>query len=84
MKEENVRESPIGLGYRVPLIVASPWSRGGMACSEVLTIHQYYNSWSVISVYKTGKEIIESNISEWRRTVCGDLTSVFRPYSSNT
>ena len=30
---------------------------------------------------RSGKKIEESNISEWRRTVCGDLTSVFRPYN---
>jgi phospholipase C len=29
---------------------------------------------------KTNQPIRETNISEWRRTVCGDLTSVFRPY----
>jgi len=32
---------------------------------------------------KTGKKIIETNISPWRRLVCGDLTSVFRPYHSD-
>ena len=26
---------PIGLGYRVPLVIASPWSRGGCVCSQV-------------------------------------------------
>jgi phospholipase C len=30
---------------------------------------------------KTGKEIKESNISDWRRVVSGDLTSVFRPFN---
>jgi phospholipase C len=29
--------------------------------------------------HKAGKSVQESNISEWRRTVCGDLTSVFQP-----
>jgi phospholipase C len=29
---------------------------------------------------KTGKQIEEPNISAWRRVVCGDLTSTFRPY----
>jgi len=32
---------------------------------------------------KTGKTIKEPNISGWRRTVCGDLTSVFRPYNGD-
>jgi phospholipase C len=30
--------------------------------------------------HKSGKKIEESNISAWRRTICGDLTSVFKPY----
>jgi phospholipase C len=30
---------------------------------------------------KTGKTIKSNNISDWRRAVCGDLTSVFRPYN---
>jgi phospholipase C len=31
--------------------------------------------------HKTGKKIEESNITAWRRTICGDLSSVFRPYN---
>jgi phospholipase C len=31
--------------------------------------------------HKTGKKIQEPNISNWRRAVCGDLSSVFRPYN---
>jgi phospholipase C len=30
--------------------------------------------------HKYGKAVREENISAWRRTVCGDLTSAFRPY----
>ena len=30
--------------------------------------------------HRTGRAIRESNISAWRRTVCGDLSSLFRPY----
>jgi phospholipase C len=29
--------------------------------------------------HKLGKAVRETNISQWRRTVCGDLTSAFRP-----
>lgn len=81
MNEKDVRESPIGLGYRVPLIIASPWSRGGMACSEVFDHTSVLQFLEHYLSHKTGKSIVESNISEWRRTVCGDLTSVFRPYN---
>ncbi len=30
----NVR-GPIGLGFRVPAIVVSPWTRGGLVCPDV-------------------------------------------------
>src|SRR5204863_666342 len=33
--KDHARESPIGLGYRVPMVIASPWSRGGWVNSEV-------------------------------------------------
>ncbi|SFO00915.1 phospholipase C [Chitinophaga sp. YR627] len=81
MQEEDVRESPIGLGYRVPLIIASPWSRGGMVCSEVFDHTSTLQFLERFLHHKTGKNIVESNISEWRRTICGDLSSVFTPYN---
>jgi phospholipase C len=76
----EARESPIGLGYRVPLVIASPWSRGGAVCSQVFdhtSSLQFLEKWLS---HKTGKKVEEPNISAWRRTVCGDLTSVFQPY----
>ena len=33
--ENYNRESSIGLGYRVPMVIASPWSKGGWVNSEV-------------------------------------------------
>lgn len=76
----EARESSIGLGYRVPLIVASPWSRGGQVCSQVFDHTSALQFLEKFLSHKTGRKIIEPNISSWRRTVCGDLTSVFRPY----
>jgi phospholipase C len=76
------RESPIGLGFRVPLIVASPWSRGGYVNSETYDLTSTIQFLEKFLSRKTGKEIRDDNISNWRRTVCGDLTSVFR-YSAN-
>ena len=81
MDAEDVRESPVGLGYRVPLIVASPWSRGGWVNSEVFDISSTIMFMEKLLSHKTGKKIKEDNISSWRRTVSGDLTSVFRPYN---
>jgi phospholipase C len=75
------RGGPIGLGYRVPLIIASPWSRGGMINSQVFDHTSILQFLEKLLSHRTGKTIRESNISAWRRAVCGDLTSVFQPYS---
>jgi phospholipase C len=73
------RENSIGLGYRVPLIIASPWSRGGFVNSEVFDHTSTLQFLEKFLSNKTGKQIQASNISEWRRTITGDLTSVFKP-----
>ncbi|WP_295711068.1 phosphocholine-specific phospholipase C [Mucilaginibacter sp.] len=75
------RESAIGLGYRVPLVIASPWSRGGWVNSEVFDHTSTLQFLENFLSKKTGKKVAEPNISNWRRTVCGDLTTVFRPYN---
>ncbi len=78
---EDLRDGPIGLGYRVPMVIASPWSRGGWVNSEVFDHTSSIQFLEHFLSHKTGKKIEEHNISKWRRTVCGDLTSAFRPYS---
>ena len=75
------RESPVGLGFRVPLVVASPWNRGGNVCSEVFDHTSIIQFLEKFVGHKLGKPIRETNISEWRRTICGDLTSTFKPYN---
>lgn len=77
----DARGSSIGLGFRVPLLVASPWSRGGTVCSEVFDHTSVLQFLEKFLTHKTGKKIEEANISNWRRTICGDLTSVFTPYN---
>ena len=66
---------PYGLGPRVPMLVVSPWSKGGYVCSEV------FDHTSVIRFIEArfghGHKLSESNITPWRRAVCGDLTSAF-------
>ncbi len=79
--EKNSRASSIGLGYRVPLVIASPWSRGGAVCSEVFDHTSTLQFLEKFLTHKTGKKIEETNISAWRRAVCGDLTSTFKPYN---
>ena len=66
-----LRGRPYGLGPRVPMLVISPWSRGGWVNSEV------FDHTSVIRFLETRFGVMEPNISPWRRAVCGDLTSAF-------
>ena len=77
------RESSIGLGFRVPMVIASPWSKGGWVNSEVFDHTSTLQFLENFLSKKTGKAVKEPNISDWRRTVCGDLTSVFRPYKGD-
>ncbi|OWA21423.1 phospholipase C, phosphocholine-specific [Streptomyces sp. CS159] len=65
------REGFYGLGPRVPMLVVSPWSKGGFVCSET------FDHTSVIRFMERRFGVREPNISPWRRAVCGDLTSAF-------
>ena len=78
--EKYDRESSIGLGYRVPLVIASPWSKGGWVNSEVFDHTSTLQFLEDFLSKKTGRQVREPNITDWRRTVCGNLSSVFRPY----
>ncbi len=67
---------PYGLGVRVPMLVVSPWSRGGWVNSQV------FDHTSIIRFIEqrfadTHPGLSEPNITPWRRAVCGDLTSAF-------
>jgi phospholipase C len=75
------RAGSIGLGYRVPMLIASPWSRGGYVNSQVFDHTSVLQFMEHFLSHKTKKKIEETNTSAWRRTVCGDLTSTFRPYN---
>ena len=79
---DTTLDSPIGLGFRVPLVVASPWTKGGWVNSEVFDLTSPLQFLEHFLEKKTGKRITETNISGWRRLVCGDLTSIFRPASA--
>ncbi|WP_028813788.1 phosphocholine-specific phospholipase C [Streptomyces flavidovirens] len=69
--DERYQGRPTGLGIRVPMLVVSPWSVGGYVCSEV------FDHTSVIRFLERWTGIEEPNITPWRRTVTGDLTSAF-------
>lgn len=78
--KSSARTGPVGLGFRVPMIVASPWSRGGKVCSEIFDHTSPIQLLEHFLNKKFNIHIKNTNISEWRRTVCGDLTSVFDKY----
>ena len=73
----NPGAQPIGLGIRIPGMVVSPWSRGGYVCSQL------FDHTSVIRLIEARFGVREPNISAWRRSVCGDLTSAFDFTSPN-
>ncbi|PVM86160.1 phospholipase C, phosphocholine-specific [Caulobacter radicis] len=70
-ERDDLMGRPYGLGPRVPMYVISPWSRGGWVNSEV------FDHTSVIRFLEARFGVAEPNISPWRRSVCGDLTSCF-------
>lgn len=78
--EKVARSGPIGMGFRVPMIVASPWTRGGWVNSQLFDHTSTLMFLENFIQKKYGKKVTEENISAWRRAVVGDLTSVFRPY----
>jgi phospholipase C len=73
---------PYGLGVRVPMIVISPWSKGGWVSSELFdhtSLLQFIER--RFAPHHSG--LIEPNITKWRRAVTGDLTSAFNFKSPN-
>ena len=62
---------PIGLGFRVPMLLISPFSRGGFVSSDL------FDHTSVLRFLETrfGAEV--PNLSAWRRAAVGDMTSAF-------
>ncbi len=62
---------PIGLGFRVPMIVMSPFSRGGFLCSDP------FDHTSILRFLETRFGVEVPNLSQWRRETTGDLTSAF-------
>jgi phospholipase C len=66
-----VGSGPIGLGFRVPMLIFSPFSRGGFVSSDL------FDHTSVLRFLETrfGAEV--PNLSAWRRAAVGNLTSAF-------
>ena len=63
---------PIGLGFRVPMLVVSPFSRGGGICSQT------FDHTSQLRFIEERFGVRAPNISTWRRSTVGDLTATLR------
>jgi phospholipase C len=68
---EFIGGQPIGPGPRVPMIICSPWTRGGYVDSNS------YDHTSMLRFLETWTGVQAPNITAWRRSVTGDLTAAF-------
>jgi len=59
---------PVGLGFRVPMTVISPFSRGGLLSKE------RFDHTSLLRFVEARFGVRVPNLSSWRRSVTGDLT----------
>ena len=71
MTNEFIGGLPIGFGPRVPMIICSPWTRGGFVDSNS------YDHTSMLRFLETWTGVQAPNITSWRRSVTGDLTAAF-------
>jgi len=63
---------PIGLGFRVPGLIVSPWTRGDIVVSEI------YDHTSTIQFLEKKFNLEPNpNISPWRRAMTGDMMAAF-------
>ncbi|GAA1297792.1 phosphocholine-specific phospholipase C [Saccharothrix xinjiangensis] len=69
--DEHVGDRPLGLGPRVPMTVVSPWTVGGYVNSQV------FDHTSTTRFLERWLGVPAPDVSAWRRTACGDLTSAF-------
>ena len=67
--DEFVAGEPVGLGFRVPCFLISPFAVGPLVCSDVL------DHTSVIRFLERKFNVHCPNISAWRRATVGDFTT---------
>jgi phospholipase C len=59
------------------MIVVSPWSRGGWVNSQLFDHTSLIRFLEARFAVRHGLDLIETNITPWRRAVVGDLTTAF-------
>ena len=71
-------DGPIGLGFRVPMVVVSPFSRGGHIQSAT------FDHTSQLRFLEERFGVRAPNLSAWRRKTVGDLTATLDLHRSDT
>jgi phospholipase C len=69
--------TPVGLGFRVPMMVISPFSAGGWVDST------RYDHTSALRLLETRFDVTAPNLTAWRRQTVGDLTAALGFSSPN-
>jgi phospholipase C len=69
--DEYISGWPIGPGTRVPMLICSPWTRGGYVDSNV------YDHTSMLQFLAAWTGVKPANVTPWRASVTGDLTPAF-------
>jgi len=69
--DEHIGGLPIGPGTRVPMLICSPWTRGGFVDSNV------YDHTSMLQFLAAWTGVKPANVTPWRASVTGDLTTAF-------
>jgi phospholipase C len=69
--DEHIGGLPIGPGTRVPMLICSPWTRGGYVDSNV------YDHTSMLQFLAAWTGVKPANVTPWRASVTGDLTAAF-------
>src|ERR1700749_2929435 len=68
---EFISGLPIGPGPRVPMIICSPWTRGGFVDSNS------YDHTSMLRFLESWTGVAAPNVTAWPRSLTGDLTAAF-------
>jgi phospholipase C len=69
--DEYIGGLPVGPGTRVPMLICSPWTRGGYVDSNV------YDHTSMLQFLAAWTGVKPANVTPWRASVTGDLTTAF-------
>jgi phospholipase C len=69
--DEHIDGLPVGPGTRVPMMICSPWTRGGYVDSNV------YDHTSMLRFLEAWTGVAPANVTSWRASVTGDLTAAF-------